>query len=171
MAERKQSNLVHGVTTLHAIQRAAATRPMPERRDIKQGETASETIETKPQPGSTGIGKTVVPTRIDLICPDCDYGFHINGRVKETTCPKCRGLIDLKDYRIEGVWNRPLRTGGRIEITERGIIEAGSYTASEILLNGKIESGSLSAYKCIELGPRADCDVRIRIERPLGRRP
>jgi cytoskeletal protein CcmA (bactofilin family) len=110
---------------------------------------------------ATRIGRTVIPTKSEIYCYECDYVFQSSGRMHSLICPKCRRSLNQTDYTIEGESTASVRTTGDIRIAASGILKSGSLFARNIILAGSIEGGSARAYRCltIERSAKFDPDV------------
>jgi len=96
---------------------------------------------------ASNIGRTVMPPKHELVCFDCGYAFEITGNVDSILCPRCRVDISLRDEIIDGEWSEDLKTGGTVEIGPEGVLKSGEIIAKEVLLGGRIEGGSITAYQ------------------------
>lgn len=101
------------------------------------------------------IGHTVMPTKNEITCYQCEYEFKFTGRIAKIHCPKCKAELDLTDHTIDTVWTKSIKTAGKIYVTSKGVIKGGALSALDIMLDGKIEGGMVQAYRYIELGPNA----------------
>jgi cytoskeletal protein CcmA (bactofilin family) len=104
---------------------------------------------------ATRIGHTALPTRYEINCYECGFSFHLTGRTQGTYCPKCRQLIEIVDYTIESEWTDALKTAGRIHLAATGVVKSGELVGCDVLLNGRVDGGSLRAYRWLEIGPGA----------------
>ncbi|NKB22861.1 MAG: hypothetical protein GKR87_00370 [Kiritimatiellae bacterium] len=153
MAEEK-ARLVDGFTTLKAAQRAV-------QHDRSSGKTSAEpSVSNKKNVPSVAshIGHTVMPTKHDVVCYECTYQFQFAGRVDQIHCPKCKVELDMKDYTIDGPWCESIRTGGNIHIQPSGILKDGALNATDIILEGKVEGGTLFASRWLEIGASVSID-------------
>ncbi|MBU0676950.1 MAG: polymer-forming cytoskeletal protein [Verrucomicrobia bacterium] len=144
MVEHRKAKLVSGYAAMKAARRAAhdTDEIRPEFDEAKGSGQV--------KPGSH-IGTTVLPTKHEIVCYECDYIFHITGRQKDTVCPKCRARLEILDHTIEGDWSGDLRTGGTIHVTTDAVLKSGEIKGSNVILQGKIDGGRIRAFQWLEL--------------------
>ncbi len=97
------------------------------------------------------IGRSVVPSKQLIECYECGYKFQLHGRAAKTNCSKCRTTLDLSDHVIATKWTAPLRTAGTIRIARTGVVVSGDLIANDVVVEGKIEAGSVRAMRRLEL--------------------
>ncbi len=140
MADQRKVQVLDSYQTLKAIRTAADTTVAP---------TAGPPLPQRPR-------KKTVPTKQVIICYECGYTFQLHGRAKHVPCSKCRADLDLTDHVITGKWSQSLKTAASILIKPDGIVQSGDLVGKHIILDGKLEAGTLRALEGLELGPRAE---------------
>lgn len=106
------------------------------------------------------ISRTVRPVRQMIRCYDCGYEFPLTVRVKSTYCPKCRTTLDFIDYTIESEWTDTLKTEGAIRIAPLGVLKGGQLVATDVIIEGRSDQGTIRAFRCVELGAGAVFDEK-----------
>lgn len=146
----KRTQVLGGFDTLKAAQRAAeeADPAVAKPEGAKPGAKDSKKIASR-------INHTAMPTKHEIMCYECNYEFQITGRSPTTHCPKCRKMLEIKDYTIDGDWSETIKTAGKIHITADGVLKVGELMATDIILDGSVEDGKLRAYRWLELGAGA----------------
>lgn len=160
MDHHRKTRVVSGYSTLKAAQRAAELERAKKKKGHapKEGEQPSDG--SPPKPGEppaakSHIGRTVMPTRLEVVCYACGYAFTVTGRTPNTYCPKCRSTVDLSDHSIESTWTGSLKTGGSIHVRTEGVVISGDLVATDIQLEGHHRGGSLKASRALKIGPGA----------------
>jgi len=67
--------------------------------------------------GLFGVERTFVAR-----CFECDGVREVPKTATSTLCPKCGAYIELQDYKIDGIYTRSIRTGGRLIVTRKGTL-------------------------------------------------
>lgn len=145
----KRAQVVGGFDTFKAAQRAAreppAQAPAPGQPGTPPG----------PKKIASRIDHTALPTKHEIRCYECGYEFQLTGRTPTTHCPKCRKMLEIKEYTIDGEWSETVRTAGAIHVTGTAVISEGELIATDIILEGQLDGGVLKAYRWLELGASA----------------
>lgn len=153
MDHHRKTKVVSGYATLKAAQRSAelakSKNASKEPSEVPVKNPATE--DSVPKLGSH-IGHTAMPTKLNVVCYACGYGFKITGRTPSTHCPKCRTVVDLSDHTIDSTWTGSVRTGGKIMITSKAVIISGELVGADIRLEGEIRGGKLKATRELQLG-------------------
>ena len=148
MAPRKAGE-VDGFMALKAAQRAvkkAPAAPVPP----APPSVAKDSGGAQKKIGSH-IGKTTMPTRHEVVCYECGFFFQMTGRPKSTFCPKCKANLTFSDHSIETAWSESLKTAGSILIGPAGVVTAGEFIATDIIVEGRVEGGALMASRFLEV--------------------
>jgi cytoskeletal protein CcmA (bactofilin family) len=158
MAYRGKARLVDGFTTLratqrHGVERKYSTRSEADESAPKKDKGAPD--KARPAKGSMSIGRTVMPTQNEIVCYSCGFGFIMRGRADSTQCPKCGARLGLKDETVTGACSEEIITAGKVRLTKSAVLDGGKVIANDITLEGTVKSGSLRAYKTLELGAGA----------------
>jgi cytoskeletal protein CcmA (bactofilin family) len=149
----KKARVVDGFTALKAAQRAAKDEPG---RAKKPKPSSQAPVEAKTSsPSAARIGRTVMPTRHEIVCYECDYQFKLAGKAKESVCPKCRTLLVLTDHEIEGEWRTSVKTGGTIRLAPGAVLKTGELIGTDVVIEGRIEGGLVRAFRWLEFGKGA----------------
>lgn len=150
MPKRRQSELVGGYEVFKALNQAQqkAAKRGGKRRDSSNGRGSdSGSGKSRQKSGmASNIGHTALPPKHRLVCFECGYKFEITGHTESIQCPKCRVEISLRDVTIDKNWTESIKTGGSIEIKKGAVIKGGELIAKNVLLNGRLEGGSINAY-------------------------
>ena len=152
MADRGKARFVDGFTTLraaqrHSVEKRYATRPPPK----PAAEEAKPSDKPSARKTGVGIGRTVMPTRFEIVCYSCSYAFVMRGRAESTQCPKCGARLGLKDETIAGTFSDELITAGKVRLTADAVVTGGKIIANDVILEGTVQGGSLRAFKTLEL--------------------
>ncbi len=125
---------------------------------LKAVRTAADSDAVSGAPLPARPRKKTVPTKQFIICYECGYTFQLHGRAKKVPCSKCRASLDLTDHIITGKWSGPLKTAASIHIKPEAVVQAGDLVGKTVLLDGKLEAGTVRALERLEIGPRAKFD-------------
>jgi len=149
---RRKSDIVDGYSVYKAAQRAeehdsgsSNPIPVPEKKSAEPSEDAI----------GKRIGRTVMPTRHHYTCYECGFEFHLTGAVHKTYCAKCRAHLTLENISVSGSWQKDIITAGTVHIKKDGVILGGKIQANQIIVEGVVEGGSLSAFAWLELRGKA----------------
>lgn len=154
----KKTKVVDGFTAIRAAQEAARHgRGDPLRPDAeKNAETP------RPEPtvkAGTRIGKSVMPTKREIICPQCGYVSEVTGKLQLFVCQGCRHRMKLDDVTLpEGEWSGELETGGDVTVPAGTRLKGGKITANDIILHGKMEGTELKASRRVRVFDGASID-------------
>ena len=156
MAKRHGTE-VDGLTAVRAAVRSGgqARRPARKVRTPASG---------PPRPVAAGkrgpkLSRTVLPSRHEIVCYHCGYGFPVTGRLATVHCARCRRQLETRDVSIAETWSEDILTTGRVVVEPTGVVRKGRLVAGDIVLNGTVDGGELQACRCLEWGPSAHCDV------------
>lgn len=117
-----------------------------------------------------GVQRTVVAR-----CFECAGEREVPKNATSTLCPKCGAYIDLQDYRVSGVYNRSIRTGGRLIVTDKcdlitnqvfcGSAEIAGSVRGQLTCSGEVRirfkgklSGSIEA-KTVHIEKKCDAEL------------
>jgi cytoskeletal protein CcmA (bactofilin family)/predicted Zn-ribbon and HTH transcriptional regulator len=153
MAEPRKTDVVDGFTVVRMVKHAKDSGVEPAKKAAP--EASAQKPPERPQP-VRHIGKTVQPTKRPIRCYECGYDFHLTVRVAKTYCPKCRASLELTDHTIEAEWHQDLKTAGQVHVMPGGCIKQGHVIGQEVILEGKIEGGTVEAYGILEVRSGAD---------------
>ncbi|MBV9642010.1 MAG: polymer-forming cytoskeletal protein [Verrucomicrobia bacterium] len=108
-------------------------------------------------------------------CFECVGEREVPKSATSTFCPKCGAYIDLQDYKINSIYTRTIRTGGRLIITSKGeLINRRTFCGSAVIegpmrgnlictgavrikVNGKV-NGSIEA-KAVYIEKKCDAEI------------
>ena len=151
--KRKKNDVVGGFDALRAAQNAQREgvypKPNPAPPEANEGEKAPVS------PVASRIGKTTMPSRMEIICYACSASFEVVGKSTNTVCPKCRERLNLQDETIDDAWEGELCTAGTVTIAESGVVQGGSLTANNVVLKGMVSGGEVRASRCLKLHEHA----------------
>lgn len=161
MASRK-TKVVDGFTAIRAAQEAARQgRGDPVRPD--SGEPREQTKPVDPKAG-TRIGRSVMPTKREVICPECGVSSSVTGKVDLWVCTHCRHRMKLQDLEIPAeAWEGDVEVGGTVIIPKGAVLKGGTVTANDIVLQGEMAGVELKACRQLTIGADAKPDwVRMK---------
>lgn len=151
MAGTRKTSVVDGYTVVRMVRHAKGGEP-------EAAPAAPPPKREAPPPGEerkAHIGHTVLPTKHTIRCYECAYEFTLTARSPKTYCPKCRTILEWKDVLIQAEWTEPVKTAGTIRVGPQGVVKAGALIATDIILEGRVEEGTLEAFRWLEIGPGA----------------
>lgn len=167
MASRK-AKVVDGFTAIRAAQEAARHgRGDPLRQN---SETPKPNSTADPKAG-TRIGRSVMPSKREVICPECGIPSSVVGKVELWVCTHCRHRMKLQDLEIpEGDWEGDIEVGGTVIISSGARLKGGKITANDIVLQGHMDGVELKASHKLTIGALAKPDwVRLKtLDMELG---
>ena len=113
----------------------------------------------------TRIGRSVMPTKREIICPACGYVSEVTGKLQLFVCQGCRHRMKLDDVTLkDGEWSEELETGGKVIVPVGAMLTGGSIVANDIELNGKMKGVELRATRRIIVSKTAEVDwVRMNM--------
>jgi cytoskeletal protein CcmA (bactofilin family)/predicted RNA-binding Zn-ribbon protein involved in translation (DUF1610 family) len=150
MARRGKTDFVDGFATLRAAQRFGVEKKYSGAKPEDESEPTSPKPTTPAKTGGT-IGRTVMPTQYQIVCYACGYEFVIRGKAEATQCPKCGARLGLKDETITGAFAEELVTAGKVKLAKSALMNGGTITANDLVIEGIVQSGTLKAFKTIEI--------------------
>jgi cytoskeletal protein CcmA (bactofilin family) len=157
LPRRRKDGVVDSYAAIKAAQHAA--RAHPQRAPVATDGGQPHELQ---QLGAQ-ITRTAIPAKQLIECYECGYKFQLHGRAASTNCSKCRVMLDLTDHVINKKWNGTIKTAGKVHIASSGIAESGEIVASEIVLEGKIETGRVRATQKLEIWPGSRfCEDNVR---------
>jgi len=157
----KKTKVVDGFTAIRAAQEAARhgrgdpVRPEP---------GAEKSAAGPPSKAGSRVGRTVMPTKREIICPECGLPTEITGKVQLFVCNHCRHRMKLQDVEMpEGDWKDDLEVGGTVIVPTNATLAGGKITANDIVLQGKMNGGEVRACRRLTMGADAKPDwVRLK---------
>lgn len=156
---------VDGFMALKAAQRAA--KKAPAATVSSPAPAAAKDAAGEHKKIGSHIGKTTMPTRHEVVCYECGFYFQMTGRPKSTFCPKCKANLTFSDHSIENAWSESLKTAGSIVVGSSGVVTAGEIIATDIIVEGRVEGGSLMASRFLEIRPGAQVSEKTMKSRDL----
>ncbi len=166
MPDYGKTKVVDGFTALRAIQQGKGSK----RNESNERETREpETVKPEPaaRPSGRGIGRTVMPTKFEIICYKCGFEYCVTGRADYTYCPKCRERLERTDHVITGALTQNLVTVGKVHLTETASIDSATVVAREFILEGTVKSGRVEVTGMLEIGPNASYTEKLITARDL----
>ena len=166
----KSPTVIDGLSSVRAVRRkggsqAARTRRTPTHLPAQNRKPSAQ---AEPLSAVARIGHTVIPQKHDIVCYECGYAFTLPGKIKDTYCPKCRKILKVENFTIEGEWTRDLKTIGTIEIRPGAVVRDASLVALRIRLAGDIERASVPWCRTLDLLPGARFDLGTLALRDLN---
>lgn len=135
MSKSRKVDVVDSYATIKAIARAPDALPAPPPAELRPA----------------GAGKTALPPKKLIECFECGYKFQLHGRAPNTTCNKCRAVLDLTDHIVDQRWTGTIKTGGMVRVLPNGVVESGTIIANDMVLEGVIESGNVRLMRRLEV--------------------
>ncbi len=151
MPKNRKVNTLDSYATIRAVARAKPVPGGPAADDAIQADPNVPDVQT---PGAR-VARTTVPVKHAIECYECGYKFQVHGRATTTHCPKCRVLLDFKDYLIDSEWVETIKTAGTIRLTTTGVLKSGDLIGADVIIEGIIEGGRARALRILELGAGA----------------
>ena len=161
---RKTSDVIDSFTTMAAARRAVASapkRPKAVAEPVSKKESTATSASKPMADGKIRIGRTIEPTKNEIVCYECEYSFRLTGELHKTYCPKCRCILEAETETIDGVWSGGIRTIGDVVITEKGIVRGGSIVAGNVVLKGSIESGKVRVLGRLDVYPGGNFESQV----------
>ncbi len=147
----KKTKVVDGFTAIRAAQEAARHGRGDPLRPDAENKTDTSRPET-PNKAGTRIGKSVMPSKREIICPQCGYVSEVTGKLQLFVCQGCRHRMKLDDVTLpEGEWSDELETGGNVTVPPGTVLKGGKITANDIHLHGKMDGTELRASRRIRV--------------------
>ncbi len=159
----KKTKVVDGYTAIRAAQQAARDgRGDPVRPGTEEERAAASKAAEK-----TGarIGRSVVPSKREVLCPQCGYVSEVTGRLQLFVCQGCRHRMKLDDITLpaEGEWSEELETGGSVTIPAGLRCTGGKIVANDVILEGKMDGVEIRACRRLLLKEGGEVDW-VRLE-------
>lgn len=167
MSDYGKTKVVDGFTALKAIQQGGRHGTKSESADRKDKISKPTPIQREPRAPGSGIGRTVMPTKYEIICYECGFEYKVTGRADYTYCPKCRSRLDRTDHVITGTLTNDLVTAGKVHLTATASLESATLTARELILDGTAKSGLIVVNGVLEIGPESSYMERLIEARDL----
>lgn len=171
MSAKKKTSMVDGYTALRAAQEAARHgKGDPLRAGQEERQAAREAAQgasgDKAKAPGTRIGRSVMPSKREIVCPECDFVSEVTGKLALFVCQQCRHRLKLDDKNISGECEEDVETGGNITVEVDAVLKKGVHvTGNDIVLKGKMKGGSVRACRrlVIEEGAEPDWNnIRFR---------
>ncbi|MCH8526329.1 MAG: polymer-forming cytoskeletal protein [Kiritimatiellae bacterium] len=154
----KKTKVVDGFTAIRAAQEAARHGHGDPLRPDADKKTDTPRPEAAAKAGAR-IGKSVLPSKREIICPQCGYVSEVTGKLQLFVCQGCRHRMKLDDVTLpEGDWSAEIETGGDVTVPAGTILKGGKITANDIHLHGKMEGAELRASRRIRVHKGAVID-------------
>ncbi|MEI6083428.1 MAG: polymer-forming cytoskeletal protein [Verrucomicrobiota bacterium] len=135
MSKSRKVDVVDSYATIKAVARAADAHPAPPPAELR----------------APGAGTTALPPKKLIECFECGFKFQLHGRAANTTCNKCRAVLDLTDHIVDQRWTGTIKTGGMVRVLPNGVVESGTIIANDMVLEGVIESGNVRLMRRLEV--------------------
>jgi cytoskeletal protein CcmA (bactofilin family)/DNA-directed RNA polymerase subunit RPC12/RpoP len=81
-----------------------------------------------------------------IVCFDCGTKQELNSVATSTICPSCSVHMDLRDYKVNTVFSRAIRTHGEVHVTSSGDLCSSSVLCRSAVIEGKLRA----SLQCIE---------------------
>jgi cytoskeletal protein CcmA (bactofilin family) len=155
VAKNRKVNTLDSYATIRAVARTKPVPGAPPSAPTAEDAIPADTTTADLQKPGARVARTTVPVKHHIECYECGYKFQVHGRATTTHCPKCRVLLDFKDYLIDSEWMETVKTAGTIRLTATGVLKSGDLIGAEVIIEGIIEGGRARALRIIELGAGA----------------
>jgi cytoskeletal protein CcmA (bactofilin family) len=105
-----------------------------------------------------------MPTKREVICPECGASSSVTGKVELWVCNICRHRMKLQDLALPPEeWEGEIEVGGTVIIPAGAVCKGGSITANDIVLQGEMAGVELYACRKLTIGANAKPDwVRMK---------
>jgi cytoskeletal protein CcmA (bactofilin family) len=150
--KNRKVNTLDSYATIRAV---ARNKPVPGSVPGAEEDVPTDAPAADLQKPGARVARTTVPVKHHIECYECGYKFQVHGRATTTHCPKCRVLLDFKDYLIDTEWMETVKTAGTIRLTATGVLKSGDLIGAEVIIEGIIEGGRARALRIVELGAGA----------------
>jgi cytoskeletal protein CcmA (bactofilin family) len=150
--KNRKVNTLDSYATIRAV---ARNKPAPGSAPGAEEDVPADAPAADLQKPGARVARTTVPVKHTIECYECGYKFQVHGRATTTHCPKCRVLLDFKDYLIDSEWMETVKTAGTIRLTATGVLKSGDLIGAEVIIEGIIEGGRARALRIVELGAGA----------------
>lgn len=160
----KKTKVVDGFTAIRAAQEAARHgRGDPLRPDGAAKKPPDSGGSADPRAGSR-IGRSVMPTKREIICPECAMPTEITGNLQMFVCNHCRHRMQLRDLQIPaGEWSGEIEVGGTVIVPADAVLKGGKIVANDIVLQGAMAGTEIRACRRFTIGAAAKPDwVRLK---------
>lgn len=155
MPKNRKVNTLDSYATIRAVARNKPAPGSPASAPAAEDTVPTDATATELQKPGARVARTTVPVKHHIECYECGYKFQVHGRATTTHCPKCRVLLDFKDYLIDSEWMETVKTAGTIRLTATGVLKSGDLIGAEVIIEGIIEGGRARALRIVELGAGA----------------
>jgi cytoskeletal protein CcmA (bactofilin family) len=152
--KNRKVNTLDSYATIRAVARSKPVPGSPPSAPATDDVVPADAAADLQKPGAR-VARTALPVKHLIECYECGYKFQVHGRATTTHCPKCRVLLDFKDYLIDSEWVETIKTAGTIRLTATGVLKNGDLIGAEVIIEGIIEGGRARALRTIELGAGA----------------
>lgn len=155
MPKNRKVNTLDSYATIRAVARTKTVPGSLPSAPAAEDAIPTDALATDLQKTGARVSRTTVPVKHHIECYECSYKFQVHGRATTTHCPKCRVLLDFKDYLIDSEWVETIKTAGTIRLAATGVLKSGDLIGAEVIIEGIIEGGRARALRTIELGAGA----------------
>lgn len=155
MPKNRKVNTLDSYATIRAVARTKTVPGSLPSAPAAEDAIPTDALATDLQKTGARVSRTTVPVKHHIECYECSYKFQVHGRATTTHCPKCRVLLDFKDYLIDAEWVETIKTAGTIRLAATGVLKSGDLIGAEVIIEGIIEGGRARALRTIELGAGA----------------
>jgi len=139
----------------HVRENQGSAPPPPKKPPKAPPEQPSDIPDDSKSSTQARISKTAIPTKYEYVCYECGYRFTVAGKVRTLYCAKCRTILNQADYTIDKPHDVSIVTAGIVTITAEGTWTGGTLLARDVVLEGRLEDGSIKAVVRLEVGPAA----------------
>lgn len=151
MSRRQKADLVDGLTVVRIVRHAREG-------DVPHSPPPPPP-KAEPQEKRTHIGHTVLPTRHVLRCYECGYEFVLTARSPKTYCPKCRTILEWKDYLIQDEWTQSVKTVGIIRVGPSAVVRRARLVGTDVIIEGRLENSTVEASRWLEIARSDEVDL------------
>ncbi|MCH8512211.1 MAG: polymer-forming cytoskeletal protein [Kiritimatiellae bacterium] len=162
----KKTKVVDGFTAIRAAQEAARHgRGDPLRPDAEKKDAASGASPPGAVKAGTRIGRSVMPSKREIICPECGYVSEITGKLQLFVCQGCRHRMKLEDVTLPpGDWSDELETGGQVTVPPETNLKGGKVVCNDLVLQGKMQGTEVRACRRVTASKTSVIDwVRLKL--------
>lgn len=162
----KKTKVVDGFTAIRAAQEAARHgRGDPLRPEAAAADGSAAGGEGPESRAGTRIGRSVMPTKREIVCPACGALSEMTGKLQLFVCTACKHRMKLEDVTLpEGDWSGEIETGGNVVIPAETRVMSGKIVANDVLLQGKMAGAEIRACRRLTVEGKGQVDwVRVQL--------
>lgn len=99
-----------------------------------------------------------LPSRA-IECFECDAVIKVPEKAQSSICNNCGSYINLEDMSISGLYNREIKTLGKVEIQRKSSAQGVTIHCRDLIVHGEI-TGPVVATDTVELNTRGKLRIK-----------